>query len=281
MAPEAQHLAQLIRDAKAAVDEVEATREAVGQMRHSIGVDAEAQAQREYDEVVAQYKGTDQWLKAPNGKPTNLTEHQWVQVRTPSFKKWFGDWENDPANASKVVDENGEPLVAYHSSPVAEITKFNAADTGIWFADKNNATSEWGEYQYPVFLNIRNMDEINVGGDEWFNGNEFMEGVYNSSSIDGVKFNDFSANGHLFNTYNVKSPNQIKSATDNIGTFDEANPDIRYSIAADTEHRDLYERYKAGDESALEEARQMVREAAAKAMPYTKVVDMDSVSTMP
>ncbi len=29
-----------------------------------------------------------------NGKPTKLTERQWVQVRTPSFKKWFGDWEN-------------------------------------------------------------------------------------------------------------------------------------------------------------------------------------------
>jgi hypothetical protein len=29
-----------------------------------------------------------------NGKPTNLTECQWVQVRTPSFKKWFGDWES-------------------------------------------------------------------------------------------------------------------------------------------------------------------------------------------
>ena len=27
----------------------------------------------------------------------------------------------------------------------------------------------------------------------------------------------------------VKNPNQIKSATDNIGTFDANNPDIRYS----------------------------------------------------
>lgn len=62
-------------------------------IRFSISSDR-AQAQREYDEVVAQYKNTDQWLKAPNGKATNLTERQWVQVRTPSFKKWFGDWEN-------------------------------------------------------------------------------------------------------------------------------------------------------------------------------------------
>ncbi|MCQ2300358.1 MAG: hypothetical protein MJZ81_09575 [Bacteroidales bacterium] len=48
----------------------------------------------EYDEVVRKYKGTFLWMKAPNGKPTRLTERQWVQVRTPSFKKWFGDWES-------------------------------------------------------------------------------------------------------------------------------------------------------------------------------------------
>jgi hypothetical protein len=50
-------------------------------------------------------------LLAPNGKPSNLTHEQWHLVRTPEFKSWFGDWENDPKNASKVVDENGEPLV--------------------------------------------------------------------------------------------------------------------------------------------------------------------------
>ena len=52
---------------------------------------------------------------APNGKATNLTEEQWIQVRTPNFIKWFGDWINDPDNASKVVDENGEPLAVYHT----------------------------------------------------------------------------------------------------------------------------------------------------------------------
>ena|GEM_PF-3046005 len=32
------------------------------------------------------YEGTDQWMKAPNGKTTNLTEDQWLAVRTPAFK---------------------------------------------------------------------------------------------------------------------------------------------------------------------------------------------------
>jgi len=36
-------------------------------------------------------------MKAPNGNPTNLNERQWLQVRTPEFKEWFGDTtENDP-----------------------------------------------------------------------------------------------------------------------------------------------------------------------------------------
>lgn len=62
---------------------------------------------------------------APNGSPSNLNERQYNQVRTPEFKKWFGDWENDPANASKVVDENGEPLVVYHGSASDDIEIFD------------------------------------------------------------------------------------------------------------------------------------------------------------
>ena len=34
-------------------------------------------------------------LLAPNGKPSNLTERQYAQVRTKEFKKWFGDWEKE------------------------------------------------------------------------------------------------------------------------------------------------------------------------------------------
>ncbi|MBL8247519.1 MAG: hypothetical protein JNK95_04025, partial [Candidatus Competibacter sp.] len=42
----------------------------------------DAEAQRQYDAVVKRYQGTPQWMKAPNGEPTKLTERQWVQVRT-------------------------------------------------------------------------------------------------------------------------------------------------------------------------------------------------------
>ena len=82
-------------------------------------------------------------LKAPNGNPSNLTLEQWRMVRTPQFKAWFGDWENEPENASKVVDENGEPLVVYHGTeneftkfelnPLADSVKNNLYESGMWF----------------------------------------------------------------------------------------------------------------------------------------------------
>ena len=64
-------------------------------------------------------------LIAPNGKPTNLTPEQYRLVRTTKFKEWFGDWENDPENSSKVVDENGEPMVVYHGSRYGGINIFD------------------------------------------------------------------------------------------------------------------------------------------------------------
>lgn len=47
----------------------------------------------EEQEIVEKAKADGTYLKAPNGKPTNLTPKQWAQVRTKAFKKWFGDWE--------------------------------------------------------------------------------------------------------------------------------------------------------------------------------------------
>ena len=100
-----------------------------------------ARLQAEKEQVREAY--ADDWMTAPNGAPTNLTEEQWLLVRTPSFKAWFGDWEHDPEHASKVVDENGEPLVVFHGSRTAGFTVFNkglgevhtnAPDSTYWFA---------------------------------------------------------------------------------------------------------------------------------------------------
>lgn len=49
--------------------------------------------QREMEAIRQQAIADGTFMKAPNGKPTNLNEQQWLQVRTKAFKEWFGDWE--------------------------------------------------------------------------------------------------------------------------------------------------------------------------------------------
>ncbi|MGX8679173.1 MAG: hypothetical protein ACQGQO_08735, partial [Sphaerochaetaceae bacterium] len=125
----------------------------------------------QYEAIESRYKGTDQWLMAPNGKPTNLTERQWVQVRTPNFIKWFGDWINDPLHASEVVDDNGEPLPVFHRtsadfdtfdrSQLGHYTFGNANDmesaatsaVGFWFNSKKNIL-KYHDRTIEAFLNI-------------------------------------------------------------------------------------------------------------------------------
>lgn len=85
----------------------------------------------EEQSIIDRAKKNGTFMKAPNGKPTNLTEKQWVQVRTKAFKDWFGDWENDLKNASKVVDENGEPLVVYHTRDAYKGSDFSIFNINI------------------------------------------------------------------------------------------------------------------------------------------------------
>jgi hypothetical protein len=42
--------------------------------------------------VKEKYWNTDEWMKAPDGTPTKLTEHQWLIAHSETFKKWFGNW---------------------------------------------------------------------------------------------------------------------------------------------------------------------------------------------
>ena len=129
-------------------------------------------------------------LLAPNGKVSNLTEKQYVQVRTKAFKDWFGDWENDPENASKVVDENGEPLVVYHYT-TEHFNTFNLAffgqsdsgDLGEGFyvtpispeedtkKHYDYFTKGYGNIVMPLFVNIKNpisKEKAKELGISWF-----------------------------------------------------------------------------------------------------------------
>ena len=62
--------------------------------------------------IIEHAKESGTYMKAPNGKPTRLTEKQWAQVRTKAFKSWFGDWEKaariEKLRKSEPVEITGE-----------------------------------------------------------------------------------------------------------------------------------------------------------------------------
>lgn len=200
---------------------------------------------------IAEYaKKHDITLHAPNGMITNLTPVQWLAVRLQSFKAWFGDWENDPANASKVVDENGEPLVVYHGSPHYGFTVFDKArmgerdkgdfGRGFYFTPNRGYASTYGNEGYwnaegddskvyACFLNIREPMQLQARHAENMERWKFEDAegvmVYTDKFYD-LAWNDVKNLSEIV----VHDSTQIKSATDNRGTFDGSNPDITYSV---------------------------------------------------
>lgn len=213
------------------------------------GNDYTSEMQTIKDETIAD--GT--FMKAPNGKPTNLNERQWLQVRTKAFKDWFGDWQNDPENASKVVDANGEPLVVYHYTDNENLTEFSTefdnyfskaggTKKAIFFTTDNVVPGTEDNFltsrkaKLSLFLNIKNLEIFNGTKDDLHKqGTSYREVVNKSSERDGsengIVFTGFDDNRKENQTiYIVHNSNQIKSATDNIGTFSTTNNNIYYSV---------------------------------------------------
>lgn len=119
----------------------------------------------EEQSILARARDAGNDLLAPNGQPTRLTEKQWAQARTKAFLAWFGDWFHDPANASKTLDENGEPIVLYHGGSFDIRRSPSVFDgvphvDGIFFSDSTELAKSYQAYQgggiTTAWLNLKN-----------------------------------------------------------------------------------------------------------------------------
>lgn len=169
----------------------------------------------------------------------NVTESQ-------QFKRWFGDWQNHPENASKVVNEDGTPKVVYHGTN-AEFNTFQQENGAYFFSESRDyaesmADERGGNRIIEAYLKMKNPYTVKLSP------KQFTDNIAEAPSIryakehghDGVIFEyDGSKEDLAYDKfYVVFDSAQIKSATDNIGTFDKTNPDIRYS-SQDGRYRDL------------------------------------------
>lgn len=244
------------------------------------------------------------------------------QTESKEFKQWFGDWQNDPANASKVVNEDGTPKVLYHQTS-ADFTIFEPRhegagtrdqDTpfGIFMKSSDRNIGVKGEKQMALYARIVNplrvtdradlmyqlkkispeyekvsaelrslndayqqkhedakkaftdyivkwrqenpdasrsaiyddagFNEVYEAEDnvldEWeaearkveLRSKEAITRDLENQGYDGVIIRtDEGSFGRSTDAYIALRPEQVKSATDNVGTFDKSNPDIRFS----------------------------------------------------
>lgn len=164
-------------------------------------------------------------------------------TETEAFRKWFGD--------SKVVDEEGKPLVVFHGTG----QKFEAfdpnaravteggmvlEDAGVrpfFFSSRREVAEDFAggdpDYVLPVYLSIKTPLEIDADGKGWEQFDDQVAAAAKSGNYDGVVLRNL--NDSMFgdmadpvsDVYVAFEPTQIKSAH-NRGTFDPADPRILY-----------------------------------------------------
>lgn len=181
-----------------------------------------------------------------------------------AFQRWFAD--------SKVVDAEGKPLVVYHGTDsykeffTFKIGKKGNVGPGIYLAADKNLAQRYADKSgigdgrvYELYAKIEKPLRVTNLAEP---GKEILKAVYgerkgeslfakrSSSDVFGqniIRKNDIEKLKELgydgiiwgnskYNTeYIVFSPTQIKSATENVGTFDPENPDIRFSESGQAE----------------------------------------------
>lgn len=208
----------------------------------------------------------------------------------PAFRQWFGD--------SKVVDAEGKPLVVYHGTQRAGFDTF-APDSHFGTREQAHSILEvrgiergaltqgsdvvasrgWinlfeieegyiphlglNDAVYPVYLSIKNPKRVKDAGDEAGWTREVEQAM--AEGYDGLVYaNENEGEG---DSYVAFSPEQIKSAIGNDGTFDPSNPNILNQSATlrrgtETLKRfglDPTKKYKTREVAAALEARQRAK----------------------
>ena len=160
-------------------------------------------------------------MVAPNGRPA------WQ-----NFVAWFGD--------SKVVDEQGRPLVVYHGTKgnfdtfdaaKQGASDFGASGRGFYFSEDAGtagayatlAPSDGAPNVMPVYLAISNPLELGALLPQNEEQSRLLTDRAKAAGHDGIVMR--GADG-VIDEVIAFNPSQIKSATANAGNFDPSNPSI-------------------------------------------------------
>ena len=185
-----------------------------------------------------------------------------------SFVKAYDkDFHAKDANPS-LLDEDGKPLVVYHGTD-ADFTVFKSKDGNYWFSASEDyaeamAEERGGNRVMQTYLNMRKPYYAKLKPSQFSDPN-FEAAIIReakSKGYDGVIIENDTDNDLAKDTfYVVFNPEQIKSATDNIGTFDGSNADIRFSVS----ETDEFDENIMDTDANAETLRELKQEAERKA----------------
>ena len=175
-------------------------------------------------------------------------------TKSSQFTNWFGDWQNNPSKASKVVNDDGTPMIVYHGSKSGNIKTFrttNENGTGGLYLTTNRSVAESyagnsGEV-YENYVNIRRPLIVDADGayyDDISTPSEMIGNKYalggktvdtnaiaafaREAGYDGVIIRNVREAGGFGDDIIAFHSNQIKSI-DNVGTFDKRKDNVMYS----------------------------------------------------
>lgn len=186
------------------------------------------------------------WMqRLPHAKGTRRSN---PRQSASAFARWFG--------ASKVVDEQGQPLVVYHGT-VSDFDRFDAERIGANFSMSrggfffvSNKEAAWnyahaaaspGGVPVPAlkprvisaYLSLKNPLIVAASDTEWpdmyFDDNaedilrRAHRGGHDGVIVHGIDPYSYNEPRSIYIAFR---PEQIKSATSNAGTFDPADPNI-------------------------------------------------------
>lgn len=179
----------------------------------------------------------------------DLADDEAPLTETQAFKNWFGN--------SKVVDENGNPLVVYHGtnadfdtfdkSKIGSVTDAGYAGQGFYGHIDKDTAKVYGKNVMPLYLKAENIYDFNNGKsiydnyrsmgiepdnmyDPYYDPPEVRDANISKAVTKWLKDNNYDG-AKLWGQYMVLEPEQIKSVN-NQGTFDPTNPNIYKSILA-------------------------------------------------
>lgn len=209
-------------------------------------------------QVIRKEDGSISQVLAENGKESKLFAtlkelsdgneksalRLWAQTYTPTFKAWFGQ--------SKVVDENGEPLIVYHGTGrkfeefdfkrLGETTEHPTAQLGFFFSSKEVASlfvpKVQGEKWYeqvngpnatliPTFLSLQKPANITAKQFREFYLGQFSIPDGDSLIVEGdlSRGDVMGGDEYIHDNFVIYDPNQVKSVF-NKGQFSSYSDNI-------------------------------------------------------